>query len=146
MVTGANGSPLRVIEETPIPVEGVLESKLHPPTLRSEWIERSRLMDKIAEAVRLPVLVVAAPAGYGKSTMITQWVNTPAAGTAAWVYLDPADNDPTRLWAHVTAALERVGCRVDADVAWVHRHQCDGHPDQGAAAESSRPWPRIRRP
>ena len=62
------------------------------------------------------VLLIAAPAGYGKSTLVTQWVDTPEAGTAAWVRLDPGDNDPTRLWAHVAAALARVGCPVDVGV------------------------------
>ena len=62
------------------------------------------------------VLLIAAPAGYGKSTLVTQWVDTPEAGTVAWVRLDPGDNDPTRLWAHVAAALARVGCPVDVGV------------------------------
>jgi LuxR family maltose regulon positive regulatory protein len=115
MVTGANGAPHHALEESSIAVKDVLESKLHPPPLRSEWIDRSPLLDKIVAAVQLPVFLVAAPAGYGKSTVITQWVNTPAAGTVVWVDLDPADNDPTRLWAHVAAALDRVHCQVDVD-------------------------------
>ena len=116
MVTGDNGFSPRALSASPIGIDGVFESKLHPPPSRAGWIERPRLMDRIAEATRLSVLLVAAPAGYGKSTVITQWVNTPAAGTVAWVYLDPADNDPARLWAHVAAALDRIGCLVDVDV------------------------------
>jgi LuxR family maltose regulon positive regulatory protein len=111
MLTG-DGTAYGVTTDPPVGVGDVFESKLQPPPLRAEWIDRSLLMDRITEAVRLPVLLVAAPAGYGKSTVITQWVNTPATGTVAWVDLDPADNDPTRLWAQVAAALDRVGCQV----------------------------------
>ena len=131
-IYGVNAGP-------PVGVEGVFESKLHPPPERAEWIDRSGLMDRITEAVRLPVLLVAAPAGYGKSTVITQWINTPAAGTAAWVYLDPADNDPTRLWAHVAAALDRVGCQVDVDVPEVIASSATAILSR-VLPESSRPW------
>ena len=64
-----------------------------------------------------PVLLVAAPAGYGKSTLVAQWVDRGHAGPVAWLQLDPADNDPTRLWADLAAALERIGCPVDGNVA-----------------------------
>jgi LuxR family maltose regulon positive regulatory protein len=117
MVMSEVRGPLSATEESPIAVGRVLEEKLHPPAARAEWIERPRLLRQIAKGLDHPVLLVAAPAGYGKSTLVTQWVGSRDAGTAAWVYLDPADNDPTRLWTHITAALERVGCRLDVDVA-----------------------------
>ncbi|HEY5979156.1 MAG TPA: LuxR C-terminal-related transcriptional regulator [Microlunatus sp.] len=97
-------------------VETVSETKLHPPSPRTDWLDRPRLVEQMNEGTQLPVLLVAAPAGYGKSTLVAQWAGD-HAGPVAWVQLDPADNDPTRLWAHLAAALARVGCTVDVNVA-----------------------------
>ena len=98
-------------------VDSSLETKLAAPPARAGWIVRPRLLNRIAVAIRSPVLLVAAPAGYGKTTLVTQWVTSGRAGAIAWLTLDPADNDPTRLWAHLAAALERAGCVVDVNVA-----------------------------
>lgn len=61
------------------------------------------------------MLLIAAPAGYGKTTLVTQWVSAGRSGRVAWVNLDPADNDPTRLWTHLAAALECIGHPIDAN-------------------------------
>lgn len=95
----------------------ISEIKVHPPTPRTEWIERPRLLARLSGAAKSSNVLVAAPAGYGKSTLVAQWVAAGQAGTAAWLSLDPGDNDPTRLWIHLAAALERVGCVVDANIA-----------------------------
>ena len=46
--------------------------KLHPPSRRASWVDRPRLMKAMAQAVRHPVTLVAAPAGYGKTTVVAQ--------------------------------------------------------------------------
>ena len=97
-------------------IGSVDESKLHPQVARIEWIERPRLITRLSASVRLPVTLVAAPPGYGKSTLVTQWfTDADVPGPKAWVGLDPGDNDPTRLWAHVATALERIGCWSEPD-------------------------------
>ena len=69
-------------------------------------------------ARRRPVVLVAAPAGFGKTTLLTQWLATGEASRAtAWVTLDPGDDDPVRLWTYVAAALERAGCPLGPDSA-----------------------------
>lgn len=94
------------------------ETKLHPPSTRTDWLERPRLVDRMErEAQSRPVVLMAAPAGYGKSTLVAQWVDRGHAGPVAWLQLDPADNDPTRLWADLAAALEHIDCPVDGTVA-----------------------------
>ncbi|HEY5783296.1 MAG TPA: LuxR C-terminal-related transcriptional regulator [Microlunatus sp.] len=94
------------------------ETKLHPPSTRTDWLDRPRLVARMAREVESrPVLLVAAPAGYGKSTLVAQWVDRGHAGPVAWLQLDPADNDPTRLWADLATALERIGCPVDGTAA-----------------------------
>ncbi len=99
-------------------VASVIESKLHPPLVRAEWIARPRLVDALARAIRLPVVLIAAPAGFGKSTLVTQWHRSSGADDlTAWVCLDPGDNDPARLWLHLATALERIGSAFDVDMA-----------------------------
>lgn len=92
------------------PVDHLSEAKLHRPSLRASWVHRPRLMDAIAHAIRHPVTLVAAPAGYGKTTVVAQGLQESAHLDSAWVSLDAGDDDPARLWSHVAAALERAGC------------------------------------
>ena len=91
-------------------VDQFLEAKLHRPPRRDSWVQRDRLVDALDRAVRHPVTLVAAPAGYGKTTLMAQWMDSPDRPPIAWVSLDSGDNDPNRLWTHVAAALERTGC------------------------------------
>jgi LuxR family transcriptional regulator, maltose regulon positive regulatory protein len=92
------------------PVDGMT-----PPLVRAEWVARPRLWWRLERALRSQVVLIAAPAGYGKSTLLTQWAACRDGSAVAWVQLDRADNDPTRLWAHVAMALGRVGCAVEVN-------------------------------
>ncbi len=86
----------------------LLESKLHAPEPRPGWVDRPALVRRLAEAPAKLVLVDA-PAGYGKTTLIAQWRVSASDGRPfAWVSLDPDDNDPVRLWAYVAHALHRA--------------------------------------
>ena len=92
-----------------------LESKLHPPTARKEWVEREELIGYLA-SVTARLVLVDAPAGSGKTTLVAQWRSSPAESRAfAWISLDPGDNDPARLWWHVVCALQRACPKLDAD-------------------------------
>ena len=92
------------------PMDHLSDVKLHPPSRRASWVDRPRLMEAMAQAVRRPVTLVAAPAGYGKTTVVAQALQSEECPDSAWVSLDAGDNDPARLWSHVAAALERAGC------------------------------------
>jgi LuxR family maltose regulon positive regulatory protein len=77
-----------------------------PAPERRGMVRRSRLLALLdAVAGQVPLIVLAAPAGYGKTTVLRQWV---AAGDRplAWVSLDPADDDPARLAGHLALALQ----------------------------------------
>lgn len=87
----------------------VLETKLHPPPLRGGLVPRVRLLNGAS-----PVVVLCAPAGYGKTTVLAQY----AASTErplAWLTLDEADDDPVLLLLELATALARLA-PVDARV------------------------------
>ncbi len=75
-------------------------------------VARPRLSAAQNAAARSRVVMVSAPAGYGKSTLVAQWSDLDPRDSA-WVALGPADNDPAVLLAHLVAALERTrpACR-----------------------------------
>jgi LuxR family transcriptional regulator, maltose regulon positive regulatory protein len=95
--------------------EAPLETKLHAPAARKEWVEREALVDQLAAATARLVLV-SAPAGSGKTTLVAQWYASMAQNRSfAWISLDPGDNDPGRLWWHVVCALQRACPAFEAD-------------------------------
>lgn len=106
-----------VVEHTTSPVvDAFLEAKLHAPPTRDEWVRRSRLLDQLDSALSRRLTLVAAPAGYGKTTLVAQWIAGGRSPAAAWVSLDEGDNDAGRLWTHIAASLERAGCVIDHDL------------------------------
>ena len=114
-------------EPVPPRVDAFLEAKLHPPTLRSKWVYRDRLLLALERSViECPLTLIAAPAGYGKTTLVAQWLDRMTGRSLAWVALDAADNDPVRLWTHIATALERAGCAFDDGAAsLVASHRAD---------------------
>jgi LuxR family transcriptional regulator, maltose regulon positive regulatory protein len=98
------------------PVDVFVEAKLHPPTRRARWVERGRLVEALNEGAERRLTLIVAPAGYGKSTIVAQWLGQLIDRKVAWIALDAADNDPVRLWTHVAMALARAGCVIDDDV------------------------------
>lgn len=87
-----------------------LATKLRPPTQRQALLARERLAPRIEQALTRRLLVIAAPAGYGKTSTLCQIHARLAARGArvAWLSLDAADADPARMLAHLLAALARV--------------------------------------
>ena len=84
------------------------ESKLRVPTVPPWVVARPRLSALQKAAERSRVVLVSAPAGYGKSTLVAQWSELDPRASG-WVQLGPGDNDSVVLLAHVVAALERTG-------------------------------------
>jgi ATP/maltotriose-dependent transcriptional regulator MalT len=93
----------------PRPVLDVpIETKLHPPSARVEWVPRRELVSHLASSPAKLVLVEA-PAGFGKTTLVAQWWSSPSEQRPfAWLSLDQGDDDPGRLWWHVACALYRA--------------------------------------
>jgi LuxR family transcriptional regulator, maltose regulon positive regulatory protein len=86
----------------------LLTTKLQQPALRPDAVPRARLFARLEEGLRLgrPLTLVSAPAGFGKSTLIRQWIDS-LGRPAAWLLLEDGDDDPARLAAYLAAAL---GC------------------------------------
>ena len=85
----------------------LIETKLHAPPARQEWVHRQELIGRLSESAAKLVLV-GAPAGFGKTTLVAQWRSGSLGGRPfAWVSLDRGDDDPARLWWHVVSALQR---------------------------------------
>ncbi len=94
----------------------LLETKFHAPRSRRGVVRRSRLLDQF-NPHRLPALtLVSAPAGFGKTTLLSEWLTT-SAGEArvAWVSLDGRDSDPRLFWSYVVAAVRVVAPDVGED-------------------------------
>jgi LuxR family maltose regulon positive regulatory protein len=83
------------------------EAKLAAPRQRLNIVRRPRLVQTLNDYQDAALTLVAAPAGYGKSTAVRDWLTS--RGTAfAWVTLDAGDNDLVRLWTYVATAVDRV--------------------------------------
>ncbi len=83
------------------------ESKFHPPGVRPGIVVRTALVERLA-AARVPVITVAAPPGYGKTTLMSQWAKR-IGSRAAWLSCDDGDNDPVVLLSALAVALDRIG-------------------------------------
>jgi LuxR family maltose regulon positive regulatory protein len=88
-------------------VFGLIPSKLHRPVPRPGTVQRSSLIERLARGNRCPVVSVVAPAGYGKTTLVSQWAEHDGQASV-WVSVDEGDNDPKVLLAYVAAALDAV--------------------------------------
>jgi LuxR family maltose regulon positive regulatory protein len=81
----------------------LLATKLHVPGLRPGFVARPRL----AGAPGGGLVLVCAPAGFGKTALLADWLRSDGR-PVAWLSLDAGDNDPVRFWRHVVAALDRA--------------------------------------
>src|SRR5947208_965377 len=102
----AGAKPVLVELEGSLPFD-VIESKLAIPDVRRDSVSRTALVNRLRAAGAFPVVLVVAPAGYGKTTLLAQWAAKDAR-PFAWLSIDERDNDPVVLLRHLAAALDRV--------------------------------------
>lgn len=85
-------------------VRDVLKTKLTIPPGQAGWISRPRLIRLLNSGKDCRLVVVSAPAGFGKTTVLSEWASAiPRGGT--WLSLDQGDNDPLRFWTHFISSL-----------------------------------------
>ena len=85
----------------------ILQTKFFIPRIRPSFIPRPRLIENLNEGLHVELTLISAPAGFGKTTLITEWLQQ-CDRPAAWLSLDEGDNDPVRFLAYFIAALQRI--------------------------------------
>src|SRR5918995_1747065 len=88
----------------------LLGTKLYIPKRRATLVPRPRLVQRLDQGVEHTLTLISAPAGFGKTTLLAEWVGETAAGErpAAWLSLDQGDNNLERFWVYVVTALRGV--------------------------------------
>jgi LuxR family maltose regulon positive regulatory protein len=86
----------------------LLRTKLAPPIPRG-LVARDELVGALADGLSRPLTLIVGPAGSGKTSLLAQWRSSAGVGqSVAWLALDVSDNEPTRFWTYVIAALQSV--------------------------------------
>ena len=88
----------------------LLETKLYVPASRRSLVPRPRLSERLTRGTESKLTLVSAPAGFGKSTLLAEWLATARAGerSVAWLSLDQGDNHLASFWTYLIAALRTV--------------------------------------
>ncbi len=85
----------------------ILATKLAIPSLRAQVVPRTQLIDKLQRGLQQRISLIAAPAGFGKTTLLSAWLQQ-TSQAKAWLTLDQRDNDPLRFLSYLVAALQTV--------------------------------------
>lgn len=102
---GGGGEKVELPPQAGLPLR---QAKLRPPYLRHSRIPRPRLVTQISTGLQRGLVLLSAPPGFGKTTLLAEWAATwPHA--LAWLTLDAEDNDPSRFLCYLHAALRQAG-------------------------------------
>jgi len=96
-------------ETTPL-----LETKLYVPRPRRHPVVRQRLSDRLGQGLETKLTLVSAPAGFGKTTLLAEWIARSASvkRSTAWLSLDGGDSQPDAFWTYLIRALQTVAPEV----------------------------------
>lgn len=87
----------------------LIDTKLRAPLLPEGLVSRERLIERVRDKARRKLILVSAPAGYGKTTFLAEWKQSTQDTTPfAWISLDANDRDRIRLCAYVIEAVDRI--------------------------------------
>jgi LuxR family maltose regulon positive regulatory protein len=93
-----------------VPASGLLQTKLTPPPARADLVLRPRLTQQFSASLERSLTIVCAPAGYGKTSLLGEWLASEAgrAVQVAWLSLDEDDNDSAHFLSYLVSALASV--------------------------------------
>ena len=91
--------------------QGLLRTKLYFPSGRPHLVARPRLTARLNEGLTRPLTLLSAPPGFGKTTLLSEWV-AQAKLPVAWLVQDANDNDPVRFWSYFIAALQQIDASI----------------------------------
>ena len=89
----------------------LLQTKLYIPTVRRDFVARPRLIEKLNQGLQGKLTLISAPAGFGKTTLISEWLGQ-REWPVAWLSLNENDNTPTRFLAYFIAALQSIDAQL----------------------------------
>src|SRR4051812_30812631 len=96
----------------------ILATKLFIPQLSRKVVPRPRLVERLNEGVHRKLTLISAPAGFGKTTLVSEWV-AGCGKQVAWLSLDEGDSDPSRFLTYLIAALRTVAPNIGEAVLGV---------------------------
>jgi LuxR family transcriptional regulator, maltose regulon positive regulatory protein len=86
----------------------LLTTKFYFPPPRQEQVKRARLSARLHETLRSKLALISAPAGYGKTTLLVEWLSQIADASTGWLSLDEGDNDSARFLGYLIAAFQKA--------------------------------------
>ncbi len=87
--------------------DALLATKLHVPRPQPGFVPRPRLVQALSQGLTRGRVLICAPAGFGKTSLLADWARS-GGRPVAWLGLDAGDNDPARFWRYVIAALDQA--------------------------------------
>jgi LuxR family maltose regulon positive regulatory protein len=103
------------LRKSKLKVEQLLTTKLFIPSTGPEFIPRPRLIEQLNEGLHRKLTLVSAPAGFGKTTLVSDWV-TNCKRPVAWLSLDKGDSESRRFLGYLVAALQTVSTEFGAGI------------------------------
>ena len=92
----------------------LLATKFHRPLPRAHLVRRPQLAERLTQGVMGPLTLVSAPAGFGKTTLLAQWL-AESGMPVAWLSLEPGDNEPVLFLSYLIAALQTLDPQLGSE-------------------------------
>ena len=99
------------------PDPALIRTKLERPAARPGFVERPRLLDRLDEALEHRITLVSAPPGFGKTTLVAQWLARSQGPPSAWLSVDSHDSDAEQFVRYLAAAVEGASTHRLPDTA-----------------------------
>jgi len=109
----------------------LLKTKLNIPPARPQLVQRPQLYERLREGLNYKLILISAPAGFGKTTLLSEWIhNSKPRINTAWISLDEGDNDPVRFWEYFIASIRTFQASDRQIVKGGESNERRGRPDQ----------------
>jgi LuxR family maltose regulon positive regulatory protein len=96
-------------------LDTLVQTKYTIPPAQAKWVTRRHLIEQIDQGAQLPLTLLSAPPGFGKTALLSEWAKPPSGKQlpVAWLSLDRGDNQPLRFARYLAAALEAINIHLD---------------------------------